>query len=268
MRLGWLPLLLVPVSAFGQVPSASQLVELCGGYRADVQIHPRPGDMIVSDAQAAHVADILQDRMDQTAGLLALLPVEQVLVTDEAQVSIFRVAQNALGDDRENVLAVTPPLEIYQVLREQFDATPVDDALSLPAPDAETYLVLEQTPLIADLVITEAVADFNGSMGQALAITIAPTLEARMLEITSNAIGQRLALVYDDTVLTAPIVQSPIGAGSLAITGAFSFDELEIMAARLNAGTMLHELEIIRETVVPAADSENELCAGLSGQGE
>jgi preprotein translocase subunit SecD len=58
----------------------------------------------------------------------------------------------------------------------------------------------------------------------------------RFAEVTHDHLGQRLAIVVDGKVCSAPRLQSEIAGGKAVISGSFSEHEATELAARLSAG--------------------------------
>lgn len=69
-------------------------------------------------------------------------------------------------------------------------------------------------------------------------------------KITSESIGHRIAIVLDDQVYSAPVVQSEIPNGHSSISGNFSIEEAQDLANILKAGKMPAPVQIIEEAVV------------------
>lgn len=88
-------------------------------------------------------------------------------------------------------------------------------------------------------------------------------------EITARNVGKPLAIFLDGTIISAPVVQQEITAGTAIITGRFTIDEAKRLAERLNAGALpvpIHLLE--QETIGPSlgrASVEKSILAGLIG---
>lgn len=69
-------------------------------------------------------------------------------------------------------------------------------------------------------------------------------------EITSKNVGRRFAIVLDNKVITAPVIQSPITGGSGQITGNFTPQSANDLAVLLRAGALPATLDIIEERSV------------------
>lgn len=74
---------------------------------------------------------------------------------------------------------------------------------------------------------------------------------ARIFEqITGQNIGKRLAIVLDEKVNSAPVIQDKIPGGRAQITGRYTMDEARDLAIVLRAGALPAPVEIIEERTV------------------
>jgi len=75
-------------------------------------------------------------------------------------------------------------------------------------------------------------------------------------------VGHRFAIVLDNQVITAPVIQSVIPGGSGFIEGNFTSDTANNMAILLRAGALPAPLQIIEERTVGAALGADSVKAG------
>ena len=78
--------------------------------------------------------------------------------------------------------------------------------------------------------------------------------------------GRQLAIILDDTLVSAPVIQSEIGAHG-QITGHFSASEAQQLANDLNAGALPAPLMILAESSVAPTVGEDAIHAGLIAAG-
>ena len=83
-------------------------------------------------------------------------------------------------------------------------------------------------------------------------------------EITSANVGQRFAIVLDNTVITAPVIQQPITGGSGQISGNFTTASANDLAVLLRAGALPASLNVIEERTVDASLGADSIQAGLT----
>ena len=74
----------------------------------------------------------------------------------------------------------------------------------------------------------------------------------RFADITRANVGHPFAIVLDDKVLSAPVIREPITGGSGQISGNFSVQSANTLAALLRAGALPAKLTVIEERTVGA----------------
>ncbi len=67
---------------------------------------------------------------------------------------------------------------------------------------------------------------------------------------TRDNVGRQLAIVLDDAVISAPVIQEPILGGSGQITGRFSVQETQDLSLLLRAGALPAPLTVLEERTV------------------
>lgn len=83
-------------------------------------------------------------------------------------------------------------------------------------------------------------------------------------EITSKNVGQRFAIVLDDQVITAPVIQGPITGGSGQISGNFTPQSANDLAVLLRAGALPASLDVVEERSVGPSLGADSIRAGLT----
>ncbi|MBQ7196096.1 MAG: protein translocase subunit SecD [Synergistaceae bacterium] len=143
-----------------------------------------------------------------------------------------------------------------------------EGSIVVPGEDAGTFYLLGPVVLSGkDLVNAEMNPDSLGRMGVSLEFN---SEGARLFEeATARMIGRQLAIVLDDVVISAPVVQDRIAGGHAQITGRFTAEEAGRLAIMLKAGALPVAVEIAENrSVGPSlgADSIRQgLQAGLFG---
>jgi preprotein translocase subunit SecD len=88
-------------------------------------------------------------------------------------------------------------------------------------------------------------------------------------EITTDHVGEILAIFLDGSPISTPVIQTPISGGEAIITGDFTPDEAKQLAGRLNSGALPVPIELINtQTIGPslgAGATEAGVKAGLWG---
>lgn len=83
-------------------------------------------------------------------------------------------------------------------------------------------------------------------------------------EITSKNVGKRFAIVLDDKVITAPVIQTPITGGSGQISGNFTTESANDLAVLLRAGALPATLDVVEERSVGPTLGADSIRAGLT----
>ena len=82
-------------------------------------------------------------------------------------------------------------------------------------------------------------------------------------EATKNNIGERLAIVLDNEVISAPVIQSAILGGSGIISGNFTVKSASDLALLLRSGALPAPLEVLEERTVGAGLGADSIREGI-----
>ena len=133
----------------------------------------------------------------------------------------------------------------------------------LPAADEPgMFYIIEQTPVVSgeDLVDAQPAFDQNGR--PAVNFRFNPSGARKFGDYTAQNIGQPFAIVLDDEVISAPVIQSAIPGGSGIITGNFSVEESTDLAVLLRAGALPAELTFLEERTIGPELGQDSIDAG------
>lgn len=83
-------------------------------------------------------------------------------------------------------------------------------------------------------------------------------------EITSSHVNERLAIVLDNEVISAPNIEGPITGGSGVITGSFTTKSANDLALLLRSGALPAPLEVLEERTVGAGLGADSIKAGVT----
>jgi preprotein translocase subunit SecD len=88
---------------------------------------------------------------------------------------------------------------------------------------------------------------------------------ARLFEqITAANVKRRLAIVLDNRVYSAPVIQERIGGGRASITGSFDIKEARDLAIVLRAGALPAPVEIVEERTVGPSLGQDSIRQGIT----
>jgi preprotein translocase subunit SecD len=82
-------------------------------------------------------------------------------------------------------------------------------------------------------------------------------------QATKKYFHQKIAILLDDAIITAPVVQAEIPDGKAVINGNFDIKSAKALAAQLNAGALPLPLKIISQTQIGATLGRDSIDKGI-----
>jgi preprotein translocase subunit SecD len=137
-----------------------------------------------------------------------------------------------------------------------------------------TYYLFRRADVTGEYITDAQVASDNNKGPQVeyyVAITFSPTGADRFKKITGDNIKKRFAILLDDKVDSAPVIQSEIGGGHASITlGSFADKREQLEAAKklelvLRAGALPAPIEKSNEQRIGASLGSDAIKQGLKG---
>lgn len=125
----------------------------------------------------------------------------------------------------------------------------------------EQYVIVRK-PAVGGETLTDAGVSFqDGSVAVSFKFN---NLGAKKFgEVTKNNVGEKLAIVLDDEVISAPTIQSAITGGSGVITGDYTSESAQELALLLRSGALPAPLNILEERTVGAGLGADSIEAGV-----
>ncbi|MFN0048917.1 MAG: protein translocase subunit SecDF [Cytophagales bacterium] len=138
-------------------------------------------------------------------------------------------------------------------------------AKGIKAEDGNEYLPLyfikkgrgEKAALDGDAIV-DARQDFGQDGTPEVNMQMSASGAKKWRKITGSSIGRRIAIVLDNYVYSAPVVQGEIPNGSSSISGNFDIEEAKDLANILKAGKLPAPTRIVEEAIVgPSLGAES-----------
>jgi preprotein translocase subunit SecD len=143
------------------------------------------------------------------------------------------------------------------------DADPGAGNILVPAQNEQgLYYILERTPVVTGEELVDAQPSFDQSGNPAVSFRFNPTGARAFGEYTAANIGAPFAIVLDEEVISAPVIQSAIPGGSGIITGRFTIEESTDLAVLLRAGALPAELTFLEERTIGPELGQDSIEAG------
>ena len=177
--------------------------------------------------------------------------------------------------DEDNQVKMDLPARIpkekeAEVLKQAEAKLPVGDQILFErAVDKDTgreyripYLVKKRVMLTGDVL-----SDARVSIGQFNDPYVSITFDAKggreFDRITGDNVKKRMAVVLDNTIYSAPVIQERITGGRAQITGTFSMQEASDLAIVLRAGALPAPLKIIQDLTVGPSLGKDSIDKGV-----
>lgn len=107
----------------------------------------------------------------------------------------------------------------------------------------------------SDITTADAQSQETNAAGMkenVVVLELTPTGAKKFADATGENIGKSIAIVYDNQIISNPVVQSKITQGSAVINGMANYEEAEKLASTIRIGALPLELKEIRSNVVGA----------------
>src|SRR5574341_1071173 len=214
----------------------------------------------IQKAAVSQALETIRNRIDQfgvTEPLIQMQGERQILI----QLPGEKDPQRAL-----NVIGKTALLE-FKLLDEENSVGAQLPEQVLPGPEEalvskRPYLVKERAVMpgesLQDALVT--IGEFNEPQ---VSITFDGAGAVQFERITSENVRKRLAIVLDDSVYSAPVIQERIGGGRAQISGAFTMDEANDLAIVLRAGALPAPVHVIQNVTVGPSLGQDSIDAGI-----
>lgn len=127
-----------------------------------------------------------------------------------------------------------------------------------------SFYGLKRDPELTGEVITDAVATYDPTTNQPI-VTMSMNSDGaeRWAKITGANIKKRIAIVLDNLVYSAPVVQQKIVGGNSQITGMSSPEEAKLLKIVLKAGALKAPVQIVEERIVGPSLGEDSIQKGI-----
>ncbi|MBN1262857.1 MAG: protein translocase subunit SecD [Candidatus Pacebacteria bacterium] len=191
----------------------------------------------------------------------------------QRRVDLFGLAEpvirtSRVGEEHRIVVELAGIDEVDQAIGLIGQTAQLDFRLINEATDAA--VPFEETGLTGRF-LEKAQPAFDQQTGAPM-ITLTFTEEGKDLfgEITENNVGRRLAILLDQLILMAPVINEPITGGNASITGEdFEVKDVKRFSAQLNGGALPVPFELIEQRNIGPTLGEDSiqesLRAGLIG---
>jgi preprotein translocase subunit SecD len=151
------------------------------------------------------------------------------------------------------IIGKTARLSFHGVANRSSDPNvrPGLDQEVLPSMDEEgIFYVVERRAVVTGEQLVDSQPSFDQNGRPAVTFRFNPSGGAAFGQYTAEHIGSPFAIVLDNQVISAPVIQAHIAGGSGIITGNFSVEEATRLAILLRAGALPAEIVVLEQRTV------------------
>jgi preprotein translocase subunit SecD len=125
-------------------------------------------------------------------------------------------------------------------------------------------IVLDKQPLMTGQHIADASVAFNRYNQPYVSVTFDDQGSRIFERVTGNHVNERMAIVLDNKVYSAPTIQEKIRGGRASITGKFSDKEAHDLAIVLRAGSLPAPVNVLHERSVGPSLGQQSIQQGVT----
>ncbi len=236
---------------------ARPVTNLAGAGSSDIEVRVDGADIVIrlSDAERQATDDrtvqqsleIIRRRIDEVGTR------EPTIQRQGADRILIQVPGVGSAAELKEIIGTTAQLTFQPVVTRTSNPDMPAGAGNelLPAMnEAGQYYVLEQAAVVTGEELVDAQPAFDQNGRPAVNFRFNPTGARKFGNFTAANIGNPFAIVLDNEVISAPVIQSHIPGGSGIITGNFTVEESTQLAILLRAGALPAGLDFLEERTI------------------
>ena len=248
---------------------AQPVVSLTGALSNDLEVVADGADILVTLSEAEKIAtdertmqqslEIIRRRIDEVG---TREPTIQRQGSDRILIQVPGIGSAA---ELKEIIGTTAQLTFQPVIGRSDDANAAPGVGNevLPSLDESgVFYILEQAPVVTGEELVDAQPAFDQNGRPAVNFRFNPTGARKFGDYTAANIGNPFAIVLDEEVISAPVIQSHIPGGSGIITGNFNVEESTQLAVLLRAGALPAGLEFLEERTIGPELGQDSIEAG------
>jgi preprotein translocase subunit SecD len=248
---------------------AQPVVSVTGALSNDLEVQADGSDIVVTLSEAEQIAtdertmqqslEIIRRRIDEVG---TREPTIQRQGSDRILIQVPGIGSAA---ELKEIIGTTAQLTFQPVLGRTDDANAsagVGNEILPSLDESGVFYTLEQAPVVTGEELVDAQPAFDQNGRPAVNFRFNPTGARKFGDYTAANIGNPFAIVLDDEVISAPVIQSHIPGGSGIITGNFTVEESTQLAVLLRAGALPAGLEFLEERTIGPELGQDSIEAG------
>ena len=257
-------------AALAKVKALAQpVVSLTGVGATDIEVLAEGDELVVQLSEAERAAtdtrtmqqslEIIRRRVDEVGTR------EPTIQRQGADRILIQVPGIGSAAELKDLIGTTAKLTFNAVIRSTTDAAAQPGARQRLVSDMEEkglYYIIEDTAVVTGEELTDAQPAFDQNGKPSVNFRFNPTGARKFGDYTAENIGKPFAIVLDDQVISAPVIQSHIPGGSGQITGNFTVESSTNLAVLLRAGALPAKMTFLEERTIGPELGQDSIDAG------
>ncbi len=248
---------------------ARQVQTLTGAGATDIEARAEGDTIVVQLSEAEKLAsddrtvrqslEIIRRRIDEVGTR------EPTIQRQGADRILIQVPGIGSAGELKEIIGTTAQLTFNPVVGRGTDpdAIPGVGEKLVPSIDEEgVYYTLDAAPVVTGEELVDAQPSFDQNGRPAVSFRFNTSGARKFGDYTLENIGAPFAIVLDDEVISAPVIQSHIPGGSGIITGNFTVEESTNLAVLLRAGALPAGLDFLEERTIGPELGQDSIDAG------
>ncbi|WP_424986616.1 protein translocase subunit SecD [Microbulbifer sp. S227A] len=248
---------------------ARPIQTLTGVGANDIEVRGEGDVLIVTLSEAEKLAsddrtvrqslEIIRRRIDEVGTR------EPTIQRQGADRILIQVPGIGSASELKDIIGTTAQLTFQPVVGRGSDANANPGVGNVIVPSLDepgAFYTLEAAPVVTGEELVDAQPAFDQNGRPAVNFRFNTSGARKFGDYTLENIGSPFAIVLDDEVISAPVIQSHIPGGSGIITGNFTVEESTNLAVLLRAGALPAELEFLEERTIGPELGQDSIDAG------
>ncbi len=236
---------------------ASPIVSLTGVGENDIVVRAERDELVLTLSEAERLAtdertvrqslEIIRRRVDEVGTR------EPTIQRQGENRILIQVPGLGSAQELKDLIGTTAQLTFHPVVSRTSNGAedPGGRNVLYPSLDEEgVFYILERTPVVSGEDLTNAQPAFDRNGRPAVNFQFNVSGARKFGDYTAENIGSPFAIVLDEEVISAPVIQDHIPGGSGIITGNFNVEESTELAILLRAGALPAELIFLEERTI------------------
>ncbi|WP_164661187.1 protein translocase subunit SecD [Tropicibacter sp. Alg240-R139] len=248
---------------------ARPIQSLTGAGSTDIEVSGQGDVLTVRLSEAEKLAsddrtvrqalEIIRRRIDEVGTR------EPTIQRQGADRILIQVPGIGSASELKEIIGTTAQLTFNPVVSRGTDANAIAGVGNEIIPsigEDSVYYTIESAPVVTGEELVDAQPSFDQNGRPAVSFRFNTSGARKFGDYTRDNIGSPFAIVLDDEVISAPVIQSHIPGGSGIITGSFTVEESTNLAVLLRAGALPAGLEFLEERTIGPELGQDSIDAG------